>query len=269
MFNKGIQFVAVLVLLLFIAATAIAQDNSALKRIVESGTIRVGMSATQPPFTVKSKDGKLIGYEVDLATLLADAMGVEIKFVEKPFSELISALENGDVDVVMSGMTMTPQRNLKVAFVGPYIISGKSILTKSKTVAAIKEAKEIDQANAKLVTLEGSTSQKFVEKFLEKATLTTTKDYDEAIQLVLDDKVNTMIADFPICALTILRYPDAGLVTLAQPLTIEPIGMALPPNDPQFLNMVENYLKALQLSGVLSLLEQKWFEDGAWLIQLP
>jgi len=269
MFKKSIHFIIFLALLMFVATVGIAQESSALNRIVESGTIRVGMSATQPPFTVKSKDGNLIGYEVDLATLLADAMGVEIKFVEKPFSELISALENGEVDVVMSGMTMTPKRNLKVAFVGPYILSGKSILTKSTTVAAIKEAEEIDQADAKLVTLEGSTSQKFVEKFLEKATLTTTKDYDEAIKLVLDDKVNTMVADYPICVLTILRYPDAGLVTLAQPLTIEPIGMALPPNDPQLLNMVENYLKALQLSGVLSLLEQKWFQDGSWLIQLP
>ena len=153
--------------------------------------------------------------------------------------------------------------------VSPYIVSGKSILTKSKTLAAIKEAKEIDQANATLATLKGSTSQKFVERFIGKAKLTTTKDYDEAVQLVLDDKVNAMVADFPICALTILRHPDAGLVTLAQPLTIEPIGMALPPNDPQFLNMVENYLSALQLSGVLTILEQKWFQDGAWLIQLP
>ncbi len=269
MFHKSINSIILFALVMLFSVAGITQDDSALNRIVKSGTIRVGMSGTQPPFSVKSKEGKLIGYEVDLATLLANAMSVEVKFVEKPFSELLSALESGEVDVVMSGMTMTPARNLKVAFVGPYIVSGKSILTKSKTLAAIKEAKEIDQANAKLATLEGSTSQKFVEKFIEKATLTTTKDYDEAVKLVLDDKVDAMVADFPICALTILRHPDAGLVTLAQPLTIEPIGMALPPNDPQLLNMVENYLGALQLSGVLNLLEQRWFEDGSWLIQLP
>ena len=269
MFRRSLSSIVIFALVMLASVAGTAQNTSALNRIVENGTIRVGMSATQPPFTVKSKEGKLIGYEVDLATLLANAMGVEIEFVEKPFSDLLNALENGEVDVVMSGMTMTPERNLKVAFVGPYIVSGKSILTKSKTLAAIKEAKEIDQANATLATLEGSTSQKFVERFIEKAKLTTTKDYDEAVQLVLDDKVNAMVADFPICALTILRHPDAGLVTLAKPLTIEPIGMALPPNDPQFLNMVENYLSALQLSGVLTILEQKWFQDGSWLIQLP
>ena len=73
-----------------------AADNSpVLSRIVDSGTFRVGMSGTQPPFTVVSKSGSLIGYEVDLANLLANAMGVNVEFVQKPFGELLSALEKG------------------------------------------------------------------------------------------------------------------------------------------------------------------------------
>ena len=66
-----------------------------------------------------------------------------------------------------------------------------------------------------------------------------------------------------------LRYQEHGLVTLTEPLTIEPIGIALPPGDSQMLNMVENYLSALAITGLLDELEAKWFEDASWLIQLP
>jgi polar amino acid transport system substrate-binding protein len=269
MIRAFVSLLVSLTLLLGASGAALAEGSSVLSRIVNSGELRVGMSGSQPPFTVKSKEGKLIGYEVDLARLLANAMGVEVKFLEKPFPELLSALEKGEVDVVMSGMTMTPARNLKAAFVGPYIVSGKSILTKSKTLAAIQEAEEIDQSSISLAALENSTSQKFVQRLIPKAKLVTTKDYDEAVQLVLDDKVNALVADFPICALSVLRHPDKGLSTLVTPLTIEPIGIALPPGDALLINMVENYLGALQVTGILDRLEAHWFQDGSWLIQIP
>ena len=73
----------------------------------------------------------------------------------------------------------------------------------------------------------------------------------------------------PICALSVLRFPEDGFATLTQPLTIEPMGVAMPPNDPLFLNMMENYLGALEGIGILELLEEKWFQDGSWLIQMP
>jgi polar amino acid transport system substrate-binding protein len=249
---------------------AVAADSSpVLSRIVESGTFRVGMSGTQPPFTVVSKTGSLIGYEVDLANILADAMGVKVEFVQKPFGELLPALEKGEVDAIMSGMTMTPQRNLQAAFVGPYIVSGKSILTKSSTLAALKDAEEIDRSTIKITALKGSTSEKFVQKVLEKTTYIPVDDYDAGVQMVLDGKADALVADFPICALSQMRFPDAGLATLAEPMTIEPIGIALAPGDALLVNMVTNYLGALEGIGLLDALEKKWFEDGSWLIQLP
>lgn len=246
-----------------------AENSPVLSRIVTSGELRVGMSGSQPPFSVKSKSGELIGYDVDLANLLAAAMNVKLKIVEKPFAQLLPALEAGEVDAVMSGMTMTPERNLRVAFVGPFMVSGKSILTKSSTLASIQEAEDIDQSRIKLVALEGSTSERFVKKVLPKTQFIPAKDYDEAVAAVMDGSADAMVADFPICALTMMRYPDAGFATLSEPLTIEPIGMALPAGDSLLLNMVENYFGALEGIGLLDELEQKWFEDGSWLIQVP
>jgi polar amino acid transport system substrate-binding protein len=265
-----VLFAIALLAMLGGAADAVAADNApVLSRIVESGTFRVGMSGTQPPFSVISKSGSLIGYEVDLANILADAMGVKVEFVQKPFGELLPALEKGEIDAIMSGMTMTPKRNLKAAFVGPYIVSGKSILTKSATLAALKEAEEIDRSAITIAALKGSTSERFVQNMLEKTTYVPVDDYDAGVQMVIDGKADALVADFPICALSQMRFPDAGLATLAEPMTIEPIGIALAPGDSLFVNMVTNYLGALEGIGLLDALEKKWFEDGGWLIQLP
>jgi len=259
-----------LTLMVGLVIPAMAADGSAvIKRVVDSGELRVGMSGNQPPFVVKSKDGNLIGYEVDLANMLAEAMGAEAKIVEKPFGQLLTALEKGEVDVVMSGMTMTPARNARVAFVGPYIVSGKSILTKDSTVAAMQEAEQLDNSSVSLVALENSTSQKWVERLMPSAKLVTASNYDDAVNMVIDDKVSAMVADMPICAISVLRHKDKGLVMTAEPLSIEPIGIALAPGDSLLLNMVENYLGALEILGVFDALENKWFGDASWMINIP
>jgi polar amino acid transport system substrate-binding protein len=196
-------------------------------------------------------------------------MEVELKLVEKPFGQLMDALVAGEVDLVMSGMTMTPKRNLRAAFVGPYIVSGKSILTRDATIARIEEASEIDASGLTVVALAGSTSQRFVERQMAEATLVTVPDYDAGVAMILDGSADLMIADYPICVLSVLRHGDEGLVTLDQPLTLEPIGVAVRPDDSLLLNFIENYLAALDTLGVLAELEVKWFDDPSWLILVP
>jgi len=171
--------------------------------------------------------------------------------------------------MVISNLSITPERTELVSFVGPYMMSGKSILTKSATLAALKDAEEIDSASIKIVALKGSTSEKFVQNVLEKTTFIPVDDYDTGVKMVIDGRADALVADFPICALTQMRFPDAGLATLTEPLTIEPIGIALAPGDSLLVNMVTNYLSALEGIGLLDALEKKWFEDGGWLIQLP
>ncbi|MBW1787948.1 MAG: transporter substrate-binding domain-containing protein, partial [Deltaproteobacteria bacterium] len=197
------------------------------------------------------------------------AMGVTLNVQAMPFAELLPALEAGKLDMILSGMTITPERNLNVAFVGPYLISGKAFLTKLDTIAKAKEASEVDKPSVSLTALRGSTSQYFVEEFVPKASLVTAKDYDEAVAMVVNGKVDALIADFPICILSVLRYPDKGLVSLITPLTYEPIGIALPENDPHLVNWVENFLMALEGTGRLNELKKYWFANASWLLKLP
>ena len=149
------------------ASPGFAEEGSpVIARIVKNGELRVGLSGNQPPLNFVSKSGDLMGFEVDLARGLAAMMGVEPKLVQKPFGELIGALEEGKVDLVMSGMTITPARNMRVAFIGPYLLSGKSILTKSSTLAQADESSDLDQPTLKLAALKGSTSEDFVKALI-------------------------------------------------------------------------------------------------------
>lgn len=240
-----------------------------LEQIVKNGEIRVGMSGAQPPYNTADRSGQLIGLEVDLARMLASALGVNVRFVTRPFPQLLGALEAGEVDVVMSGMAITAERSIRASFVGPYLFSGKSILTNSRALAAAEEAGDFNHANLKLAALENSTSQRFVERMLPDAQLVTTQDYDSAVNMVINDEVDALVADMPICVLSVMRYPDKGLATLNEPLNLEPVGLALSPKDPQLRGLLESYVRAYEATGQLEALRKKWLEDGSWIAALP
>ncbi|MGI9291545.1 MAG: transporter substrate-binding domain-containing protein [Gammaproteobacteria bacterium] len=269
--RRAVQLFAATIVLLMTVSGAFAQGSSSpvLQRIAKTETLRVGMTSEQPPFNFTNRDGRIIGLDVDLAGLLAGAMQVKLEIVELPFVELIPALEEGKVDIVMSGMTSTLQRNLRVPFIGPYYISGKSILTKSETLANIKSAEEMNTERLKIAALGGSTSELFVKSTLAKPKLTTTKTIEEAIRLLRTGEVDAVVADSSTCDLNVLRYPEDKLISLANPLTIEPIGIALAPGDALLVNLVQNYMQALQGTGALDSLQRKWFKNGGWLVQLP
>jgi len=262
--------VAIMALLAGCASATTAPPSSAgLGRIRANGELVVGTAASMPPLNMTTKTGEIVGLEVDLARAMAAAMKVKLRLAPVAFADLLPALEAGRVDVVLSGMTMTPERNMRFAFVGPYFVSGKSFLAKEATLASAKGSTDLNNPSMRLAALRASTSQAFVEQHMPKATLVLTKDYDEAIRLVLEDKVDAMIADFPICILSVQRYPDRGLYALLTPLTYEPIGIALPGNDPLLVNWTQNWLRELEATGELEQTKDRWFKRADWVGRLP
>lgn len=251
------------------AASESTSVSPVLDRILAKKELAVGTAASMPPLNMTTKDGQIIGMEVDLARLFAGSMDVKLTLKPMHFNDLLPALEKGQVDMVLSGMTMTPQRNLKVAFVGPYFASGKSVLTKLENVESVDELSKMNQPDKVLVALKGSTSQMFVERLLPKAKLVLADDYAQAVAMVRDNKAKAMVADYPICIVSVVRYPDAGLTTLGKPISYEPVGVALPANDPLLVNWVQNSLNFLEKTGEYEVLMQRWFKDTSWISRLP
>ena len=217
-----------------------------------------------PPLNMTTKDNRIIGLEVDLAKALAEAMEVELRLQPIAFKDLLPALEAGKVDMVLSGMTMTAKRNSKVAFVGPYFISGKGLLTKKSILAEIKDPAEIDRSEISVTALDGSTSEAFVKSVLPNASFLAARDYAEAVNWVIGGKADAMVADQPICVISVARHPNEDLFALLTPFTYEPIGIALPANDPLLINLVQNFLNMVEDSGVLDLMLDNWFQKGEW-----
>jgi polar amino acid transport system substrate-binding protein len=143
--KTGIVIVLMLVVAVFMGCAHsnwnVAKTSSApvLDRIQQRGEIIVGTAGSMPPLNMTTKEGDVIGLEADMAQAIAGAMGVKLRLETMPFAELLPSLEEGRVDMIMSGMTINSKRNLKVAFVGPYMISGKAILTKEKTIASVDD----------------------------------------------------------------------------------------------------------------------------------
>jgi ABC-type amino acid transport substrate-binding protein len=269
--SAKLAFVSVLLVALTLLASvspAVAETPT-MDRINESGVLRVGVTGGQPPFNMKTKSGEIIGMEIDLARALAASMGVKVEFVTKDFANLIAAVEKGEVDIALSGLTMTSERNRKVAFAGPYFISGKGLITTSAALAKADEPSDMGAGSYTLVALDGSTSYDLLELVASSSKIVAVKDYAKGIEMVISGKADAMLADFPICLVAALKNPDAGIQGVIAPLTFEPLGGAVSGDDALFLNLVENYFEALEGVGLMDMLRAKWFENGNWLESLP
>lgn len=264
-FNSGFfktTFIC-LVLCALIATQAYAQKI--LDEITESEKLKVGLSGTQPPYSMEATDGMLIGYDVDLALLIADAMDVELELVQIPFSDLLASLKVGKVDIVLSGLGMSTERNMQFAFVGPYHMSGLSVLSKSSEFTSRNTVGSMNAKKNKIATLKNSTSEVYVKSQFPEAKIMTVANYDEAVEMLRKDEIAAMIADFSECTFASFKHPEDRLLVMRDLLTTERVGIALSPEDPLFVNLISNLFNEFQETGVFTNLENTWFVDSSWI----
>ena len=241
-------------------ATPSAKSNSSyLQSIIKKGVLVLGTSGNMTPMTRSINDGKdAVGFDVDLAKTMADSMGVELQVKVIAFEKLIPALKNGEIDVIVSNMTITPSRNAEVSFVGPYMTSGKCLITKDPTLASMKK-EELNNANNKLVVLRGTTTEKFVNLVMPNVNAVVVDKQDEAVSMVRNSKVSGMLSEIPMCKAIITNNPDE-FVSVFSNLTYEPIGIAVAQENTHLLNWTQNFLTRADNVGLLEVLGAKWFK---------
>lgn len=258
---------AVMVLCLTLITMSAAYAGPVFDGILKSGVLRVGITGDAPPLNATTKNGEIIGMDADIAGLIAANMEVKVKFVTMPFNQLLPALRDNKIDMIISGMTMTMDRNRHVAFVGPYYASGKGILTRSEKLTELQKPDALNSGSFSVAVLKDSTSQRFLTQSAPKAKMVTTQSYDAAIGMILAGKVDAVVADLPFCSFYAYRYQDKGLIAGESPLSFEPLGIAVR-EDALLINWLDNFLEILKGSGALNLIHAKWFKDGSWISQL-
>jgi len=225
------------------------------ERILAHKTLVVGTPGDFPPFTATTTTGQLIGLDIDLARNLAGWLQVDIQFKRMEFSKLLPALRANEIDLALSGMTMTPSRNLHAAFVGPYALSGQSILGKKAILENAKTAEELKKLTCSVAVLKETTGEKMADNLLTRAKIIRTSTLDESLLLLLGDKVDAIVADYPFCRVAEYRYRNRGFAMFDEALTFEPLGIAVSAADPLLVNLVQNYLNLMTGSGALKQLQ--------------
>lgn len=254
-----------LVFLLVVGQPLWAADEG-INRVLQSGKLKVAVTASQPPYSMWDKNQQLIGFDVELAKGLASAMGVQAEFVVLPFAKLLPALNKQKVDIVLAGMNITLKRAQTVLFVGPYMMSGKSILMRlDNPVARLQQIEQFNQQSLKVAALKNSTSARFSKKVLPDVNLTEVANYHKGIAAVKSGEVDMMVADRNICLLAVIQDDDQALTALSQPLTVEPVGIAISAKNPHLKQLVQNFFDSYQMLGMIDPLQKKWFESRQWL----
>ena len=269
--SKWSLIVVAIVLVFFVAScgaqnegdSSEAQPESMLDEIVRRGTLRVGMSTFQP-WAMIDKENNLIGFEIDVATRLAEDMGVKVEFVPTKWSGIIPALLTGKFDVIIGGMGIRPDRNLKVNFSIPYDYTGMSILAHKKLAAGFDSLEDFNRPDVSVAARIGTTAAAAAKKYMPKAKLRLFDDESQAVQEILNGRVHAVIASAPLPAFQAIKYPDRLFLPLDSTFTREPIGFAVHKSDVDTLNYFNNWIRVVEAEGWLKERKHYWFETRDW-----
>ncbi|MEW6263066.1 MAG: transporter substrate-binding domain-containing protein [Thermodesulfobacteriota bacterium] len=263
---KSMAILAALAAIVFFSSPAPAAD-SALTRAKQRGTLKIGFD-TFVPWAMKDKQGRYIGFEIDVAARVAGDMGLKPEFVPTKWDGIIPALLTGKFDVIIGGMGITPERRQKVDFTIPYEHSGMSIMAHKKLAAGFKSLEDFNKPNVVIAAKLGTTAAEAVKKFMPQAQARLFGDEAQAVQELLNGNAQAMVASAPLPAHQVYKNQDKLFLPLAETFTKEPIGMALKKGDSETLNYLNVWIKKAEAEGWLKERMHYWFETMDWESQL-
>ena len=238
-------------------------QESTIEQVMKRGILRVGMS-TFVPWAMKDKTGRLIGFEIDVARQLAKDMGVKIEFVPTKWAGIIPALLTGKFDVIIGGMSVRPDRNLKVNFTIPYDYAGQSIVANKKEAAGFNRLDDFNRPNVTIAARLGSTAADAANKFMPAARKKFFDDEAQVMQEVLNGRAHAAVASAPLPAFQAIKYPDQLFLPVKGTFTKEPIAFALRKSDFDTLNYFDNWIRVMEAKGWLEERKHYWFETKDW-----
>lgn len=242
-------------------------QTSQLDTILKRGTIKVGFD-TFKPWAMKAKDGNYIGFEIEVANKLAADMGVKVEFVPTKWSGIIPALLTGKFDIIIGGMSVTPQRNLKVNFSTPYEFSGLSIVASKENAGGRSTLAEFNNPETTIAVRLGTTAAEATKNFLPNAKTLFFDEESQTIQELLNGRVQAVVASNPLPFSMANEYQDKLYLPLLEDFTKEPISFAVRKGDLDYLNWLNNWVLVNMSKGWLQNRYQYWFFTNEWESQL-
>ncbi len=265
--------VAAFLFFTFVSSFAVASDielakKSPLEKILKRGEFIVGLEAGYMPFEMVDKKGNIVGFDVDMAEEMAKAMGVTLKLVNTAWDGIIPALTTKKFDIIMSGMTINQERNLKINFADPYIIVGQTILLNKKHAGKITSYEQLNDSKYIITSKLGTTGEQAVKNRIPKAVYKSFEDSSTAALEVAAGKADAMIYDLPFCVTFMARQGEGKVIFLDEPFTYEPLAWGIRKGDPDFLNWLDNFLRQMKNDGRYDKIYKKWITGTDWIKNL-
>ena len=241
--------------------------DSVIEEVQDRGTLRVGLGLFEP-WSACNADGELVGFEIDVATKVAEDMGVEIEFVRTNWNYIISELIAEEFDVIISGMAILPGRSLKVNFTSSYNPAGVFLVANTEQTTGLATPADFNTPSVTLATRRGASSVGFIENAFPDAMLVLYDTDNDVLQAVIKGDAHAAAA----FATTRETWVEANMETLHlpfdEPFASEVGAMAIRKGDLDTLNFFNSWITANEADGWLEQRRQYWFETREWADQI-
>jgi len=230
-----------------------SHSESAVERIHRTGVLRVGTDATYPPFeSVDPSSGQLTGFDIDLVRAIARLLPARVEFVVVPFDGIVPGLKSGKYDLIISAMTITPERAQQIRFTRPYTTAGQSIVVRAGDASVMGPT---DLAGKRIGCQLGTTGEMEARK-IERAQVVSFDAIGSAFRDLENGHLEAAIADTPTARIFIRDHPTLRLA--GEPLTQEEFGMAVRLEDPDLAEEIDRAMDRLGETGERRAIEERW-----------
>ncbi|HCY9678274.1 TPA: ABC transporter permease subunit [Staphylococcus aureus] len=252
-----IRFILVLGLLIssamvYINPTAHAEQDQTWEKIKERGELRVGLSADYAPMefehTVNGKT-EYAGVDIDLAKKIAKDNNLKLKIVNMSFDSLLGALKTGKIDIIISGMTSTPERKKQVDFSDSYMMTKNIMLVKKDKVNEYKDIKDFN--NKKVGAQKGTEQEKIAPTEIENASITSLSRLPDVILALKSGKVEGAVVEKPVAEAYLKQNPKLGISNVKFNEEEKDTVIAVPKDSPKLLSQINKTIKEVKDKGLI------------------
>jgi polar amino acid transport system substrate-binding protein len=250
------------ILSLFTACGATRYKGNADVKSAEN-ILRVGVSTSSPPLIYKQGED-IVGLEAEFAQEFAQYLGRSVRFIEVEWVDLIPALLENRIDIIMSGMSITQMRQVRISFSEPYYKTGLMVLFHKRNRRIFPErylarGLEVFYGMGKFGVVKGTTGETFVfENFGDAKKISRFDTFKKAVDALLYDNIDLIIHDGPIILMAASEYDTKGLATSMVYLTDDYLAWGIRKNDRELLNSANRFIDTYRQDGKLNSIIKRW-----------
>jgi cyclohexadienyl dehydratase len=252
------KFLVALALLLAQSVAFSQTPASTLARVMQTSVLRVCTPGDYKPFSFQRAPGEFEGLDVDLMGSLATALNAKPQFVKTSWANLLPDFVAGKCDIAAGGISVSLEREKQAYFSAPYMVNGKTPLTRCENVAKYQTIDAIDQPAVRVIANPGGSNERFARTKLSHAQLTLHTDNLTIFDEVIQGRADVFVTEAAEAIVQSKAHPELCAVNPGKPLQYAEMGYLLPNGDDVFKHFVDQWLHLSKASGEYGILSAKW-----------